>query len=346
MKFDDGIFGLYSRLYENRRDVELSLEEYLGKCSDDRVLLCGRRRAHAQRDRRAGDGRHEPGSAARPHFHEPDDQGLSRIRRFLRDGGDDRADRRLLPSCRTGARGAQADSLSAGSGRRRQILARRAAEAADGERAGLCLEGRQGNQPGLREPARPVRSGHPRRRTRKALRRPAAASDRHDFALGGQAARGIRRRHHQIHRRSHAAVAAEADLHLQDRARRREQPGRVEPCRQGRHPQARILQPERSRRLFLFGRPQPDDPRASRIRRDVQGADQDAASAADLDAGRQLRRFREYRRHPLSGHRPGALERGRMAELQEQQEQRGVHRPHLGDQGAVLPALHRGAQDL
>src|ERR1700752_1444002 len=35
MKLDDGIFGLYSRLYENRRDVELSLEEYLGKCSDD-----------------------------------------------------------------------------------------------------------------------------------------------------------------------------------------------------------------------------------------------------------------------------------------------------------------------
>src|SRR6266853_2156339 len=35
MKFDDGMFGLYSRLYENRREVELSLEDYLGKCSDD-----------------------------------------------------------------------------------------------------------------------------------------------------------------------------------------------------------------------------------------------------------------------------------------------------------------------
>jgi hypothetical protein len=30
MNFDDGIFGLYSRLYENRREIELSLEEYLG----------------------------------------------------------------------------------------------------------------------------------------------------------------------------------------------------------------------------------------------------------------------------------------------------------------------------
>src|SRR3954451_10264558 len=41
MKFDDGIFGLYSRLYENRRDVELSLEEYLGKCSDDAAYYAG-----------------------------------------------------------------------------------------------------------------------------------------------------------------------------------------------------------------------------------------------------------------------------------------------------------------
>src|SRR5919108_2247267 len=41
MKFDDGIFGLYSRLYENRRDVECSLEEYLGKCSDDSAYYAG-----------------------------------------------------------------------------------------------------------------------------------------------------------------------------------------------------------------------------------------------------------------------------------------------------------------
>ena len=40
----------------------------------------------------------------------------------------------------------------------------------------------------------------------------------------------------------------------------------------------------------LFGRPQPRQPGRARIRRDVQGADQDAASAADRDAGRQLRR--------------------------------------------------------
>src|ERR671923_621441 len=41
MKFDDGIFGLYSRLYENRREVELSLEDYLAKCSDDSSYYAG-----------------------------------------------------------------------------------------------------------------------------------------------------------------------------------------------------------------------------------------------------------------------------------------------------------------
>src|ERR671921_2537276 len=50
--------------------------------------------------------------------------------------------------------------------------------------------------------------------------------------------------------------------------------------------------------------------------------DPDAAPVADSDAGRQLCRHREYRRHPVPGHHPGALERGRVAELQEQQEQR------------------------
>lgn len=35
MRFDEGIFELYSRMYDNRRESELSVEEYLGKCSDD-----------------------------------------------------------------------------------------------------------------------------------------------------------------------------------------------------------------------------------------------------------------------------------------------------------------------
>ena len=41
--------------------------------------------------------------------------------------------------------------------------------------------------------------------------------------------------------------------------------------------QARTSEPERPRRLQLFGRPQPHDARAPGIRRDVQGSDQGAA---------------------------------------------------------------------
>ena len=70
--------------------------------------------------------------------------------------------------------------------------------------------------------------------------------------------------------------------------------------------------PERPRRLRLLGRSLPRQPGPSRIRRDVQGADQGAASAADRDAGRQLHRHRNARSHSVQRHHPRALERGRV----------------------------------
>src|SRR5437867_9972966 len=41
MRFDEGIFGIYSRLYENQREVEYSLEDYLRACSDDPSFYAG-----------------------------------------------------------------------------------------------------------------------------------------------------------------------------------------------------------------------------------------------------------------------------------------------------------------
>src|SRR5205807_555790 len=35
MASDDRLFGLFSRLYDSQREVEMSLEDYLRKCSDD-----------------------------------------------------------------------------------------------------------------------------------------------------------------------------------------------------------------------------------------------------------------------------------------------------------------------
>src|SRR5213076_3191130 len=120
MRFDDGIFGLYAQSYENRREVEYSLEDYLRACSDDAAFYAG------------------PAERLLKAIGEPDHQGLPGLRRrFLRHGRHDRADRRVLPPCRAGPRGAQAGALSARPGWRRQILPRRAVEAADGEGAGL-----------------------------------------------------------------------------------------------------------------------------------------------------------------------------------------------------------------
>ena len=49
---------------------------------------------------------------------------------------------------------------------------------------------------------------------------------------------------------------------------------------------------------------------------------------------------------PFQRHHPGPLQRSGVADLQEQPQQRSLHRPHLRHQGAVLPARDRGAEDL
>src|SRR5712691_10232134 len=41
MRFDEGIFGIYARMYENRREVEYTLEDYLRACSDDPAFYAG-----------------------------------------------------------------------------------------------------------------------------------------------------------------------------------------------------------------------------------------------------------------------------------------------------------------
>jgi serine protein kinase len=41
MRVEEGIFGTYARMYENRREVEYSLEDYLRACSDDPAFYAG-----------------------------------------------------------------------------------------------------------------------------------------------------------------------------------------------------------------------------------------------------------------------------------------------------------------
>jgi serine protein kinase len=82
----------------------------------------------------------------------------------------------------------------------------------------------------------------------------------------------------------------------------------------------------------------PGEPGLARVRRNVQGADQGAAPLADGDAGRQLQGHRRLRRDSVRRHRARAQQRERVEGLPQQQEQRGLPRPHLHRQGAVLPA--------
>ena len=240
MRFDDdGIFGLYSRLYDNRREVELSLEDYLRKCSDDPSYYAGA----AERMLRA---------IGEPEMVDTSqDARLGRIfmnrtikvyPAFADFYGMEETIERIVGFFRHAAQGLEERKqvlyLLGPVGGGKSSLAERLKQLMEKEPIYVLKAGKE-DQPGVRKPARPVRSADPGRGTREALRRPAAPADRHDLALGGQAARGVRRRHHQIHRGAAAALAPEADLHRQDRAGRREQPGRLEPRRQGRYPQAR-----------------------------------------------------------------------------------------------------------
>ena len=141
----------------------------------------------------------------------------------------------------------------------------------------------------------------------------------------------------QVPRRQAASPSMlEADRHLQDRAGRREQPGHL----------ARWSARSTSASSRHYAQDDPDaysysgglclrQPGPARVRRDVQGADQGAAPAADRHPGRQLQGHRRLRRDPVRRHRARALAtRAEWKTFQQQQEQRGLPRPDLHRQGA------------
>ena len=164
--------------------------------------------------------------------------------------------------------------------------------------------------------------------------------------MGRQAPRGIRRRLDQIPRGAREAVRAAPDRDHEDRAGRREQSRYFIAGRQGRYPQARAPLAERSGRVQLFGWVMPREPGHPRIRRDVQGADQDVASPLDRHAGGELQGDRRLLGDTVQRHHRRPLERIGVAYLPQQQEQRGFSRPDLHRQGAVLPPRVRGSTHL
>ena len=311
--YNDALFNAFARTYEARSEVDMSMADYLESCRGDPM-----RYANAAERLLAAIGEPELIDTAK-------DTRLGRIflnrtiRRypaFANFYGMEETIERIVAFFRHAAQGLEERKqilYLLGPGRRRQVVTGRAAEVADGGAPDLRAEGRRRIEPGVRKPAQPVRSRHARTDDRGEVRHSAPASDGIDEPVVLQAARGVRRRHLALPRRAHPAVAAAADRGRQDRARRREQPGHLLAGRQGRYPQARDLRAERSGRVQLLRRLEPRQPGHPRIRRDVQGADQDAASASDRDAGRQLHRHREYRRDPVQRRYPRPLERSRVA---------------------------------
>src|SRR6516165_10608162 len=274
MKFDDGIFGLYSRLYENRREVELSLEDYLGKCSDDTSYYAGA----AERMLRA---------IGEPEMIDTSqDSRLGRIfmnrtikvyPEFSDFYGMEETIERIVGFFRHAAQGLE---------ERKQIIY--LLGPVGGGKSSLAERLKQLME---KEPVYVLKAGNeisPVFESPLGLFDPVTLGP--ELALGRETTGGVWRRYRQVYGCAPAAFAVEADLHRQDRTRRRKQPGCFESRRQGRYSQARVFQPERSRCLFLFRRPEPHDAGPHGIRRNVQGADQDAAPVADVDAGRQLRR--------------------------------------------------------
>ena len=201
MRFDDGIFGLYSRLYENRREVEYSLEDYLRACSDDPSFYAGpaERMLKAIGEPVMVDTSQDPRLGrifmnrtikiypAFADFYGMEDT-IEQIVGFFRHAAQGLEERKQILYL-LGPVGGGKSSIAE---RLKQLM----------EKVPIYVL-KAGNEIARSSRARSACSIRSRWApdAREALRHPAAPPDRHDLALGGQAARGIRRRHPQVHRR-------------------------------------------------------------------------------------------------------------------------------------------------
>ena len=237
--YNDSLFNAFARSFEARSQSDMSIAEYLESCRSDPLKY-----ANAAERLLAAIGEPQMIDTAK-------DPRLGRIflNRTIRTYpafagfyGMEETIERIVAFFRHAAQGLEERKqilYLLGPGRRRQVVARRAPQGADGGPADLRAEGRR------RDSARSskVRSACSIPETHGAdargeVRHSAPPADRPDEPVVPQAARRVRRRHLPIPRRQDPAVAAAPDRDRQDRAGRREQPGHLLAGRQGRHPQA------------------------------------------------------------------------------------------------------------
>jgi serine protein kinase len=82
------------------------------------------------------------------------------------------------------------------------------------------------------------------------------------------------------------------------------------------------------------------------FRRDVQGADQDAAPAVNGDAGEQLYRHENIGAIPFNGIVLAHSNESEWQSFKANKNNEGLHRSHLCHQGTLLPSGDRRAEDL
>ena len=309
MNGQDTIFALHSTLRDQMREVEMSLSEYLEACRDDPQCYA----SPAERMLRAIGEPEMVDTSRDPRLSR---LFLNRTVRMYPAFAEFTAWRRRSSASsassatpRRGSRNA-AGALPARPGGRRQVLPGRAAQALMEKEPIYVLKAGDQLSPIFREPARAVRPRDHGRCPPGALQHSAPGADRHREPLGAEAAGGMGRRPGALPRRQAVPVAAQADRRRQDRTRRRQQPGHLG-----------LVGKVDIRKLETYSQNDPDaygfsgglnraNQGIPRIRRDVQGADQDAAPAADRHAGRQLSRHGEHRRNPVPGHPARHSKRG------------------------------------
>ncbi len=186
--------------------------------------------------RQAAPAEHRRGSAPVARLPEPRAPVLGHVRRVPRHGRHADGAVRVLPARRAGAGGAQAGAVPARAGGRRQVVAGREDQEAVRGLSDLRAEGQRvgADLAAAGIAARPVRPGQVRRPARRPLRHSPPRAVGHRQPVGTEAPAGVPGRSHQVPRRARDAVGAEPDRHRQDRARRREHAGHLQPGRQDR----------------------------------------------------------------------------------------------------------------
>ena len=217
-----------------------------------------------------------------------------------------------------------------GPGRRRQVVARRAAEAADGAGAVLRAEGRQRARPVYESPLGLFDPETMGADARRALRHPAPPPHRPDEPVGGQAAGRVRRRHPQVHGRQ-AATRRGCARSASPRPSRATRTTRTSPRWSARSTSA-------SSRRFAQ-----NDPDAYSYSGGLYRANQGMLEFVEMFKA-PIKMLHPLLTATQEGNYIGTEDIGaipfdgiilahsnesRVADLQQQQEQRGLHRPHL-----------------